>query len=422
MKKSRASKRKNGETPASDSTTEPAGKRTKSEDGTGKWEFPETMMVANFDSRPSGKIAGFDMDGTLISTKSGAVFPKNKDDWKLWNPCIPQVLKDYTDKGFRIVIFTNQAGIGSGKVKKPDFEHKLANLQAELKVPLLVVAATEDDKFHKPSKGMWEHFDAKLNGGVKVDLAESVYVGDAAGRPARAGKKRDFSDSDLKFALNVGLKFKTPEAFFLGEKEEAPGAKGKSNGKSAAPTLSFDPSALPTSGPVLKGESSGAKIAKDGSQEVVIFVGAPASGKSTFWQNHLASYVRVNRDTLKTIPKCVSALESALKDGKSCVVDNTNPTPEARKVFIDVAKKQGVPVRCFWFNVSKEMAIHMDKQRRENSARTHLSKHVGKIPIYKFLKEFKMPTTTEGFDEVKEVCFVGKFVSEDDKKNFCTFN
>lgn len=33
-------------------------------------------------------IAGFDMDGTLISTKSGAKFPKNADDWQWWDKSV----------------------------------------------------------------------------------------------------------------------------------------------------------------------------------------------------------------------------------------------------------------------------------------------------------------------------------------------
>ena len=30
-------------------------------------------------------IAGFDLDWTVIKTKSGNVFPKDKWDWELWN-------------------------------------------------------------------------------------------------------------------------------------------------------------------------------------------------------------------------------------------------------------------------------------------------------------------------------------------------
>jgi histidinol phosphatase-like enzyme len=44
-----------------------------------------------------------------------------------------------------------------------------------------------------------------------TDLSKSVYVGDAAGRASTAGRKKDHGDTDLKLALNVGLRFLTPE-------------------------------------------------------------------------------------------------------------------------------------------------------------------------------------------------------------------
>lgn len=44
-------------------------------------------------------------------------------------------------------------------------------------------------------------------------MKESFYCGDAAGRK---GPPKDFSDTDLKFAINVKLPFLTPEEYFLG--------------------------------------------------------------------------------------------------------------------------------------------------------------------------------------------------------------
>ena len=47
--------------------------------------------------------------------------------------------------------------------------------------------------------------------GYEIDMDKSVYVGDAAGRLAGVGRRKDHGDTDYKLALNVGLKFVTPE-------------------------------------------------------------------------------------------------------------------------------------------------------------------------------------------------------------------
>lgn len=58
------------------------------------------------------------------------------------------------------------------------------------------------------------------------------------------------------------------------------------------------------------------------SKEIVLFVGYPAMGKSTFYRKHFepAGYIHVNQDTLRTRDKCLQAVEETLQDGKSCVV------------------------------------------------------------------------------------------------------
>lgn len=69
----------------------------------------------------------------------------------------------------------------------------------------------------------------------------------------------------------------------------------------------------------------------------------------------------MNRDTLGSWQKCVSALESALAAGKSAVVDNTNPDKESRQKFINAARKHGVICRCFVLKTSMEHAKHNNK-------------------------------------------------------------
>lgn len=107
----------------------------------------------------------------------------------------------------------------------------------------------------------------------------------------------------------------------------------------------------------------------DPQTEIVLFVGLPCLGKSTFFRTHFApaGYVHVNQDTLGSRPKCVRAAEEALEAGKSCVIgppstlsgirvsyilftwmpyiDNTNRNVQTRKYFLDVAKRLKVPAR-----------------------------------------------------------------------------
>lgn len=58
--------------------------------------------------------------------------------------------------------------------------------------------------YRKPFAGMFYLLATKLNDGVPIDAASSLYVGDAAGRPASTAGTKDHSASDLQFALNCG--------------------------------------------------------------------------------------------------------------------------------------------------------------------------------------------------------------------------
>ena len=68
---------------------------------------------------------------------------------------------------------------------------------------------------------------------------------------------------------------------------------------------------------------------------LVIMMGIQGSGKSTFYHNFLAkNFVRVNLDTLKTRNQEKLLIEDCIKQGKSFVVDNTNPTKADREIYI----------------------------------------------------------------------------------------
>ncbi|PNH07342.1 Bifunctional polynucleotide phosphatase/kinase [Tetrabaena socialis] len=180
------------------------------------WSFqPPSLLYKSYnDPEPNDKIAAFDLDGTLVNTKSGAQFPRDDLDFKWYNKNVADKLQSYHEQGYKIVIFSNQNGIKSAITGKAaeKLKGRVDLIVAELNCPVQVFAATLEDNFRKPASGMWEYFCRNCNGGVRPNLASSFFVGDAAGRPA------DFASSDKEFAEAIGLPFRVPEDEF-GEME-----------------------------------------------------------------------------------------------------------------------------------------------------------------------------------------------------------
>uniref|UniRef100_A0A671SDB9 Bifunctional polynucleotide phosphatase/kinase-like n=1 Tax=Sinocyclocheilus anshuiensis TaxID=1608454 RepID=A0A671SDB9_9TELE len=287
------------------------------------WQQIGSLLLFTAAGLPdSSKIAGFDVDG-------------------FW-------LKNLL---YSVVFFTNQMGISRGKLRPEVFKSKVEDILQTLQLPIQVFASTAPGIYRKPVVGMWEHLCEKANGGVTIDVSQSFYVGDAAGRPANwalGKKKKDFSCSDRLFALNIGLQFHTPEEYFLGWKPA----------QFSLPE--FDPRKLDSKRRLYDPPDASLTSTK---QEVIVAVGFPGSGKSTFFQAHIIpkGYAYVNRDILGSWQQCVSACERALKEGRSVAVDNTNPDPESRKRYIVVSQSAGVPCRCFNLTASLEQAKHNNR-------------------------------------------------------------
>lgn len=355
----------------------------------------------------SSKVASYDMDGTIITTQSGKVFPTSYSDWKILYAEIPGKLKQLFSSGFKIVFFSNQMGIQKGRVKPDEFKLKVENIINKLGIPVQMFIATGSGIYRKPALGMWTHLVEQANDNIPIDLSSSFFVGDAAGRAKdwMPGKKKDFSCSDRMFALNIGINFYTPEVHFLGQKDV----------KFEMP--SFDPRHLTNSVSLLDPES--AKITLD-VQEVIVFVGSPAAGKSLFVRKHLVphGYVHINRDVLKTWQKCVKATEEAVKQGKSVAIDNTNPDIESRQRYVAVAKAAGITCRCFVMNISLDHAHH-NERFRELTDKSH--QVINDMVFNTYRSKFQEPTLNEGFKEIIRVNFVPEFNSPNMKSLYQNF-
>lgn len=369
-----------------------------------QWELiddKELLVYTPPNCANSSLIAAFDLDGTLIKTKSGARFPKDDDDWELLFGNIKSKLKIKLTENYKLVIFTNQAAIDKNDSKRLGFQRKIENVVKRIDLPIQVYIATGHSIYRKPVPGMWFVLTLEKNGGIDVDMEKSFFVGDAAGRSKNwaVKKPKDHSLADRLFALNVGLKFFTPEEFFLGAKPVACSMPRFDPKKIIAPDFTV---------PICD------------QLEVILMVGCPGSGKSFFCEQFLISkgYVRVNRDKLGSWQKCVKLMEESLSAKKKVVIDNTNPNKESRKRYIDAAKKYNVPCRCFAMQVDVAHAKHNNKFR-ELTDRSHLK--VSDIIINSYFKQFEEPTLDEGFKEIVEIPFVPTFNSEKQEQLYRMF-
>lgn len=351
--------------------------------------------------KSSKKIAGFDMDGTLIKTKSGKAHPVDINDWEIALPVVSQKLKEQLLDGFRIVIFSNQAPIGKGRVKIEDFKKKFESIVLKLNIPVQAYFATGKGFYRKPATGMWKYLNEQKNDGLEIDMDQSFYCGDAAGRVAgwAPGKKKDHSMADKLMAENLSLKFYTPEQYFLGH---------------SINNVPFEkPDFIPKK---ITAEPFNDKlISKE--QEILVLVGFPGSGKSFLAKqiekksNH--QYVAVSRDVLGSWQKCAAEATKFLQKGKSVIVDSTNPDVESRGRWTSLANQMKVECRC------AKMATTISHAKHNNKFRELMKfKHVpvNDIVFHTYKNKFTNPSPKEGFKEVIEVKFNPCFEDKEAEK------
>lgn len=275
---------------------------------------------------PKNYIFALDLDNTLTYHEK-TLYVKHSDDIHLL-PNRYDILQKIFKLGYTIVVFTNQSTMNSTTAIK-----RMQTFLEQVNLPIYVFASLKKDKYRKPDIGMWELFLCKS----RLKPKKIYFSGDASGR------EFDFADSDKIFAKNINATIFTPEEIF-GE---------------------FDPQTVP------KRE-----------KEVVLFVGAPGSNKSTLYNQKYSDYVHVSKDIQKT--KEMSIYMSALKNNQNIVVDDTNPTKDVRSTFIDPAKKLGYNVTILYF----VKAGHNYNDKR--------AKKVPDLVYYIFFKKLEVPTEEEG--------------------------
>lgn len=245
--------------------------------------------------RRSSYVAAFDLDWTL-SYNEKHLFPKEIDDIQIL-PGRRDMLVNLIKNGYNLCIFTNQ--YAKSKADKEKKYLRVKHFLDEIKLPIFTYIATEKDLYRKPDTEMWNLFKKD------VHIEKIIFVGDALGRP------QDFSDSDLNFAKNIddSVQIYTPEEF-------------------------FEPSIVPSFSP---------------SKELVVFVGPPGSGKSTYYSKYLSDHVHIEQDKIGSRLKVLKELTKSLKTDVSIVIDSTNPSQENREEYYNLAEENGYSIKVLYF-------------------------------------------------------------------------
>ena len=285
----------------------------------------------------------FDLDGTIVRTRSGKVFPTSYEDF-IVNEHVKEHIKKLKDT-HKIVIFSNQADsidIDLFTVKILSIINYITNDEFMIKA---IISIGAHSIYRKPCIGSWSLLKTST-------ISGSMFFGDALGRPG------DFSDSDYKFALNLGIQCYDPNMKLFEPKSKP---KHPFEYMNISEPFDFD------------------DIKPSEEQEIIILIGPPSSGKSRFsrmFSEQNKKYKIVSKDIHKT--KAESVFHEYLKNGHSIIIDNTNPTKKSREPYMG----SNVPLRFIFFNLPKIVVFHLNEHRTLTT-----DKKISQIVIYKFYKD-----------------------------------
>jgi DNA 3'-phosphatase len=289
--------------------------------------YPATNSPIVKNANGNATLLLFDVDGTLITSKKGRRYALDADDW-IFLGDVPEVLNKFKNAGWTIALISNQSDWSKKTEQiKGKFESILTALQeANGWTPwLLLATGAKDAIYRKPGRGLYDLLLKKIE--LTEDKIQEVrMIGDAAG-PETPFAPYQWSDSDRKFAEAIDAEFMLPnESLYFGKSPAIESAE---------------------------------------SQEIVILMGNPGSGKSTTAKTlEEQGYIHVEQDIKKAKDATLKAVKAALETGNSVVVDATHAAETNRKPYEDLAEEKGIPFRILWhirdgrpFNALREKPV-----------------------------------------------------------------
>lgn len=132
--------------------------------------------------------------------------------------------------------------------------------------------------------------------------------------------------------------------------------------------------------------------------ELVLLIGLPAAGKSTFFRERFGdTHEHVSKDRMRhhrrPEQRQRQLVGEALARGRSVVVDNTNPRAADRAPLIEIGRAAAAEVVGYYFDADAGSCLRRNRAR-EGRAR------VPDVAIFAARKRLEPPGYEEGFDRL----------------------
>jgi len=305
-----------------------------------------------------------ELDGCLIKNISPSKLydTLNKYDVELNNPDFIKILKRRLE-GKSLVILSNQ--VNSSRRIIDMIKIKMEAVAELLNIPIFAVFSTTPNKFSKPHTGMWKLLnfyytkrERKINNAIIVSHQGGI-IDRKEFKNRNAYTKVKVYDYDRAFAYNIGIPYLTPQEFMTGEKE----------------LFTWDENIIPPEVRIeykkIVDAYDNPKIFKEMAKfnsdlMMIIVLGPPRSGKTRFsryiireWRNSAyGKHNEIKRLGLDnyTRTRRINQVSKFLSDRISVIIDGGCHIERQRRPFIEMAKKNNIPILYVDVNSGYEMA------------------------------------------------------------------
>lgn len=127
--------------------------------------------------------------------------------------------------------------------------------------------------------------------------------------------------------------------------------------------------------------------------QLVLFIGLPASGKTSFYHERFArTHLHVSKDLMPNQKgrdrRQARLIETAFEQGGSVVLDNTHPARADRRVWLELGQRwKAEPVGYYFASSLADCQARNQNRRRQ----------VPEVAFYSILKRLERPAPDEGF-------------------------